>query len=381
MGILSIMGRKEMAELAARSDKTGCCLSCGNTLVAHQKKYCSSSCAGLAKRNRKTVICVYCGVMFDDAISGKRKYCSKSCANNKREEAAEKECRNCGTKFISQNGFYCSMKCAVEHKNKTTVTQLVFKTCEFCGREFFVHIYRTDTAKFCSHECHYRSKEAKKRCEECGNYFSGPRWKVEARRFCGKKCAAEHMGKVTHNRSSWERDVFNAISEKHKDAKNNTPLLIDGYVFYPDIVRGSVIIECMGDYWHCNPAKYKHDYYQKNRMLSAEEIWMDDAIRADILASHGYLVVFVWESDYSRNPDLTTDMCISALSYAGNSTEIKNMRFDALASGYTDLSKRQRVKKHTAEHHRGSLESPTFLFHEVDSLGNSNRGGFGSTGN
>lgn len=48
------------------------------------------------------------------------------------------------------------------------------------------------------------------------------------------------------------------------------------------------IIECHGDYWHCNPKKYSANYYNKVMKRTAKEIWDRDAQRLQYLESIGY---------------------------------------------------------------------------------------------
>lgn len=52
-----------------------------------------------------------------------------------------------------------------------------------------------------------------------------------------------------------------------------------------------------GDYWHCNPAKYKADYYHKNIKLTAQQIWDRDRRITEKAISLGYKVNRIWERD------------------------------------------------------------------------------------
>ena len=57
-----------------------------------------------------------------------------------------------------------------------------------------------------------------------------------------------------------------------------------------------LIIECFGNYWHCNPNLYKPDYYHKNVKLTAEQIWLKDNERIEYFKKLGYQVKIVWET-------------------------------------------------------------------------------------
>jgi len=56
------------------------------------------------------------------------------------------------------------------------------------------------------------------------------------------------------------------------------------------------IIECFGDYWHCNPKSYTSDYYHKRVHKTAVEIWKADKQRIDVLEELGYSVRIIWEN-------------------------------------------------------------------------------------
>lgn len=55
------------------------------------------------------------------------------------------------------------------------------------------------------------------------------------------------------------------------------------------------IIECFGDYWHCNPKIYAADYYHREIHMNAEEIWKRDNDRISVMENAGYKVEVIWE--------------------------------------------------------------------------------------
>lgn len=67
--------------------------------------------------------------------------------------------------------------------------------------------------------------------------------------------------------------------------------------YVPDfILSDSTIIECFGDYWHCNPDIYDDDFVMCSK-ISAKDKRARDQKRIDGLVSLGYHVVVLWESD------------------------------------------------------------------------------------
>lgn len=60
------------------------------------------------------------------------------------------------------------------------------------------------------------------------------------------------------------------------------------------------IVECYGDYWHCNPAKFNSDYFHSIKKMTAKEIWEYDRNRVNVLELHGYNVEIVWENSKKK---------------------------------------------------------------------------------
>ena len=107
--------------------------------------------------------------------------------------------------------------------------------------------------------------------------------------------------------SKFQRLVYNHVLKTYPDAL--LEIYLPAINKYADILIPSInkIIECHGDYWHCNPEMYKSDYYHKRIHLTAQEIWNNDSLRIKILESAGYVVEVVWEDkvdNYINNTQL-----------------------------------------------------------------------------
>ena len=59
------------------------------------------------------------------------------------------------------------------------------------------------------------------------------------------------------------------------------------------------VIECFGDYWHCNPRIYTEDYFHDRIKKTAKEIWLHDTNRINELKKLGYNVQIIWESEWN----------------------------------------------------------------------------------
>lgn len=96
--------------------------------------------------------------------------------------------------------------------------------------------------------------------------------------------------------SKFQLKVFNSLKGEWKI---EYPIQGKEKRYFVDIVnlRKKIIIECFGDYWHCNPNKYIENYYHQRVHKTAKEIWAQDENRIKELEQLGYKVIIIWESD------------------------------------------------------------------------------------
>ncbi|MBA7550674.1 hypothetical protein ES705_43197 [subsurface metagenome] len=64
----------------------------------------------------------------------------------------------------------------------------------------------------------------------------------------------------------------------------------------------NLIIECDGDFIHCNPAKYSSDFvrFPKYETKTAKEIWDLDNARTRELIEKGFNVLRLWEFEVNE---------------------------------------------------------------------------------
>jgi len=68
-----------------------------------------------------------------------------------------------------------------------------------------------------------------------------------------------------------------------------------------DFLIDDKIIECFGDYWHCNPKIFGAKDYNKSMKIKAEDKWIIDEQRKNKLISKGYKFLSLWEYDIYNN--------------------------------------------------------------------------------
>lgn len=105
-------------------------------------------------------------------------------------------------------------------------------------------------------------------------------------------------GKHRSSLNKIEQQVFDIL--KRLNVKLQTQVEIDKYSV-DFLVNDRYIIECYGDFWHCNPQKYAPEYFNKGKKKTAREIWNRDKERRHRLEEMGYKFINLWECDIKSN--------------------------------------------------------------------------------
>ena len=70
------------------------------------------------------------------------------------------------------------------------------------------------------------------------------------------------------------------------------------------LVDKKYIVECYGDYWHCNPHQYTSSYFNKGKKKTANEIWTRDMERKAQFEKMGYKFLCLWENEIEGSPNI-----------------------------------------------------------------------------
>lgn len=260
------------------------CKFCGSISIlakweASDKIFCSSKCRAesIKSKKRKTLICKTCESPFVvmGYMENRTKYCSKSCFNNRKD------------------------------KVKKITTKKLLLNCKSCKTPYEVWSYRKNSL-FCSRECKHNMGRFFGICKKCNCGFYEEKNIVNnnlIRKYYCKDCIKYVPS--CHN-SGFQLDVYDSISETftNVDIIYNTHIKFKNRIFWPDLILNkNIIIECQGDYYHCNPDFYDKDYLNVKRAMYATEIWKKDLERKNFLNNNGYMVYYIWENDwkYKKN--------------------------------------------------------------------------------
>lgn len=227
-----------------------------------------------------------------------------------------------------------------------------YRKCEICGNEFYVS--NKSAQRFCSNQCQHRwqlentgFKNPKFQggyvlCENCGKEYLVGKYKLENNKhhFCSTKCRNAWYSNVWSQSEEWKEESRkravrilnnNPISTQTKPqiAVNNMldSLSIayrneESFVYYSIdnyLTEYKLAIEVMGDYWHTSPLKYPclDRANDKQRHI----ISRDKAKHTYIRNQYGIEILYLWESDVLKHPDL----CVSLIrSYILNRGHLGN---------------------------------------------------------
>lgn len=206
----------------------------------------------------------------------------------------------------------CGGKCRAQLATQTRYATGDFPTrveltCRQCGTSFtekpshLVSYYGFER-QFCSRACKDAAKRGTKKpieetaaipfvCAECGR--AGLGWPSVPRKYCSRACAnvANNRTRNSGKTTGIERAVYHALDEAGLCYIAQHPIewmVVDAYL--PEL---NLVIECQGDFFHCNPAAYPEGPTGAIQIAVTKR----DASRRKWLRNRGYRLVELWESD------------------------------------------------------------------------------------
>lgn len=175
--------------------KTIQCACCGdetNVRIDSERigKFCSTQCAGVAKRNRYLFKCAFCKTSFESI--GHPKYCSFQCLQNSRKQKRETKINN------KKQGVCRKCDCIFNRPNKRV------KICNACpkkGKQWTeckyckIYSWMDKEDKFCSRQCATSSIRLSPKltnCRTCETPMNGR----PGQKFCSLKCSRKLQNRM-----------------------------------------------------------------------------------------------------------------------------------------------------------------------------------------
>ncbi len=249
-------------------------------------------------------------------------------------------CENCGklvyktkTNYNRQNHHYCSNECQLKKQHELTHED---RSCEICGNLF--HVSKISKQRFCSAECQKIWQKQTKlvgvqspnftrieiKCEYCEKLYYVKKYKTinNQHNFCSKECRQKWYSEVFSQNEEWKKESRKRavqILENRQLDTNTKPQLITNMILdnlsisyineksfqyyavdnYLD--EYNLIIEVMGDFWHCNPLKYSSP---NNYDIHKKRIPRDKAKHTYFKKYYNIEILYLWEDDIYKNFDV-----------------------------------------------------------------------------
>jgi very-short-patch-repair endonuclease len=122
-----------------------------------------------------------------------------------------------------------------------------------------------------------------------------------------------------HNKKSSQTRIENLVADLLSDSNYMVERNVQIGRYNVDfLVNKHLVIECLGDYWHCNPNLFQANYYNKSLKMTARDKWAKDAKRQLALESKGYSFISFWESDIQQRTERVKQTITRRLTDNGN---------------------------------------------------------------
>lgn len=248
------------------------------------------------------------------------------------------QCENCGKEVYKTKSQYnrakhhfCSTKCQKEFEHKEKYEDRI---CEICGKSFYVS--KKSTQRFCSVKCQndWQTQQIGVKnprfirelvvCDCCGNKFYMQNYRIGLfkHKFCSDKCRQSWYSDVFSKDENWKEEskkrAVRILENKQIDTSTKPQQIINnlldnmnisyinekGFKYYAVdnyLNEHHLIIEVMGDFWHCHPLKYNKENI---RDIHKKRIPRDKAKHTYFKNNHGIEILYLWESDIYNNLDV-----------------------------------------------------------------------------
>ncbi len=261
-------------------------------------KYCSRKCHNASMTKPKKT-CAYCKQPFKTRHPDAQ-YCSRACsgAAHTRNPRVQRPCGVCGKIYTatSSRSRFCGVVCQHASRRKYDMN----RNCKQCGAPF---VARVPEQVCCSQKCAGKAKTkwgGERICPVCQKVFVRyGQDKIHCSQKCGaiansantREVAIRTLQQMSGKSTSIERETYAALESLGLEFEPQHRI---GYKVVDAFIASlNTIIECQGDYFHCNPAKYPNGPTNQMQTKNVTE----DKRRFSTFKTQGYTVIALWEKD------------------------------------------------------------------------------------
>lgn len=251
---------------------------------------------------------------------------------------------------------FCSQACSGKFR---TEIQTETRICEFCKSE--MRVKKSEKKRFCCPECQHEWQKTRigrdnpkyRRvpiaCKTCGRMFDVQRYKVNNENlFCSKECKVKWFTEVWSQREEWKEEssrrsvallkdgkIPTSFSKPHQAVVQMLELLgvkyaceypVTYYLIDIFLVDSNLMIEVMGDFWHCNPIKYEVPRYENQ----TKAIRRDRAKHTYVLKYYGIEILYLWENDINEHADVCAELIKKYISCGGTLEDYNSFNYSIL---------------------------------------------------
>ena len=126
-------------------------------------------------------------------------------------------------------------------------------------------------------------------------------WKDPQHRLEQSKRSSENVLNMKFKTSKFELDVIDFLQANNIIFKHEFRISTKEYnKVYDFKIDENILLECDGDFWHCNPIKFPNGptYKMQHHHIN------NDIIKNELAKKYNYKLIRIWHSDFYKNKEL-----------------------------------------------------------------------------
>lgn len=165
--------------------------------------------------------------------------------------------------------------------------------CEYCGKKYYQKLYKTKNGQhnFCSNECRQR-------------WYSEVFSQNEEWREISKKRAVKILENKQIDTDTKPQQIINEALD-YMDIHYINEQGFEYYAVDNYLNDYNLIVEVMGDFWHCHPLKYTKENMKD---IHKKRIPRDKAKHTYFKNNYNIEILYLWEDDIYNNLDVCKNL-------------------------------------------------------------------------
>ena len=133
---------------------------------------------------------------------------------------------------------------------------------------------------------------------EQASYYQRRYWSQLSEKEKAERLASFIEAGQKHNKKSKKTKIENVMADILDELEFDYDRNVQVGRYNVDFLIDAVyIVECFGDFWHCNPSVYEAAFFNKSLKMTAQEKWAKDERRKKTLESKGFAFISFWGAE------------------------------------------------------------------------------------